>query len=160
MYASNFLPTTEAAEDIVQELFTTMWEKKITFLSFASFRTYLFNSIRNASLNYLKHQNVESLYLEKLKETYQDVHEDDATEEEVYHLLFSTIDRLPERCREIFLMHMDGKKNEEIALALNISIETVKTQKKRAIRFIKEQLGTVFYILLIYDLLPKSEYFP
>ena len=66
LYAINFLSSQQAAEDIVQDLFATMWEKKMRFLSLPSFRTYLYNSIRNASLNYLKHQNVESLYLERL----------------------------------------------------------------------------------------------
>ena len=71
--------------------------------------------------------------------------EEDTNEEEVYRLLFRAIDKLPTRCREIFLLHMDGKKNEEIATALGISIETVKTQKKRAIQSIKEQMGTCYF---------------
>ena len=72
LYAINFLSSQQAAEDIVQELFATMWEKKMKFLSLPSFRTYLYNSVRNASLNYLKHQNVESLYLEHLANTYRE----------------------------------------------------------------------------------------
>jgi len=140
LYAINFLSSQQAAEDIVQDLFATMWEKKMRFLSLPSFRTYLYNSIRNASLNYLKHQNVESLYLERLASTYREITEEDTNEEEVYRLLFRAIDKLPTRCREIFLLHMDGKKNEEIATVLGISIETVKTQKKRAIQSIKEQI--------------------
>ena len=75
----------ETAEDIVQDLFATMWEKKMRFLSLPSFRTYLYNSIRNASLNYLKHQNVESLYLERLASTYREItEEEDTNEEETY----------------------------------------------------------------------------
>ena len=58
-FAFRIVGDTLAAEDIVQDLFATMWEKKMRFLSLPSFRTYLYNSIRNASLNYLKHQNVE-----------------------------------------------------------------------------------------------------
>ena len=85
--------------------------KKMRFLSLPSFRTYLYNSIRNASLNYLKHQNVESLYLERLASTYREItEEEDTNEEEIYRLLFRAIDNLPTRCREIFLLHMDGKK--------------------------------------------------
>ena len=111
LYAINFLSSQQAAEDIVQDLFATMWEKKMRFLSLHSFRTYLYNSIRNASLNYLKHQNVESLYLERLASTYREItEEEDTNEEEIYRLLFRAIDNLPTRCREIFLLHMDGKK--------------------------------------------------
>lgn len=160
LYAINFLSPQQAAEDIVQELFATMWEKKMKFLSLPSFRTYLYNSVRNASLNYLKHQNVESLYLEHLANTYREIiEEEDTNEEEVYRLLFRAIDKLPTRCREVFLLHMDGKKNEEIATLLGISIETVKTQKKRAIQFIKEQMGTYYFLLPLCDILYSSKFF-
>ena len=162
LYAINFLSSQQAAEDIVQELFATMWEKKMKFLSLPSFRTYLYNSVRNASLNYLKHQNVESLYLEHLANTYREIieeEEEDTNEEEVYRLLFRAIDKLPTRCREVFLLHMDGKKNEEIATLLGISIETVKTQKKRAKQFIKEQMGTYYFLLPLCDILYSSKFF-
>ena len=145
LYAINFLSSQQAAEDIVQDLFATMWEKKMRFLSLPSFRTYLYNSIRNASLNYLKHQNVESLYLERLASTYREItEEEDTNEEEVYRLLFRA---------------MDGKKNEEIATVLGISIETVKTQKKRAIQSIKEQMGTCYFLLPLCDILYSSKFF-
>ena len=85
--------------------------------------------------------------------------EEDTNEEEVYRLLFRAIDKLPTRCREIFLLHMDGKKNEEIATALGISIETVKTQKKRAIQSIKEQMGTCYFLLPLCDILYSSKFF-
>ena len=81
-FAFRIVGDTLAAEDIVQDLFATMWEKKMRFLSLPSFRTYLYNSIRNASLNYLKHQNVESLYLERLASTYREI-----TEENLSHYL-------------------------------------------------------------------------
>ena len=152
LYAINFLSSQQAAEDIVQELFATMWEKKMKFLSLPSFRTYLYNSVRNASLNYLKHQNVESLYLEHLANTYREIiEEEDTNEEEVYRLLFRAIDKLPTRCREVFLLHMDGKKNEEIATLLGISIETVKTQKKRAIYNLSKNrwVHTIFFFLYV-----------
>lgn len=147
LYSKNFVLTNEVAEDIVQELFSVIWEKKMTFLSFPAFRIYLYNSVRNASLNYLKHQNIESIYIQQVTDAYQEITEDDVNEEEVYRLLFRTIDRLPARCREVFLLHMEGKKNQEIAEVLGIAIGTVKTQKKRAMQFLKEQMGTLFFLL-------------
>ena len=76
-----------------------------------------------------------------------------------FGLTGTPIDKLPTRCREIFLLHMDGKKNEEIATALGISIETVKTQKKRAIQSIKEQMGTCYFLLPLCDILYSSKFF-
>jgi RNA polymerase sigma-70 factor (ECF subfamily) len=146
IYAANFLATTETAEDIVQEIFTTIWEKKISFISLQSLKTYLYNSTRNAALNYLKHQNVETGYIQYMLDTYKEITEEDTNEEEVYRLLFKSIDQLPPRCREIFVLHMEGKKNEEIAQTLGLSIETVKTQKKRALQAIKKRMGSLFFL--------------
>ena len=63
-YAITIVGDSESAEDIVQELFSTIWEKKMFFRSLASFRVYLYNSVRNASLDYLKHKDVEGNYLQ------------------------------------------------------------------------------------------------
>ncbi|MEO4994211.1 RNA polymerase sigma factor, partial [Bacteroides xylanisolvens] len=58
----------------------------------------------------------------------------------VFRLLFKQIDKLPERCREIFLLHLEGNDNETIAKKLSLSIETVKTQKKRAMKTLRDNL--------------------
>ena len=75
----------------------------------------------------------------------------DVMEEEIYRWLFKTIDELPPRCKKIFLLHLDGKKNEEIAAQLKITLLTVKTQKKKALRYIREKMQDfgLLYILLI-----------
>ena len=64
-------------------------------------------------------------------------------EEELYRRLFKVIDELPPRCREVFLLHLEGKGNEEIPHSLQITLLPVKTQKKRAMRYIREQLGVL-----------------
>ena len=69
-------------------------------------------------------------------------------EEELYERLFRIIDELPPRCREIFLLHLDGKKNEEIANQLNISLLTVKTQKKKAMSHLRKRMGIAVIVLL------------
>lgn len=152
-YSAQFVDNYDAAEDITQDLFSKLWEQKITFKSLASFRIYLYNSIRNSSLDYLKHKNVESGYLQKvanMHEPYQlwESNEEDLWTEEVYRQLFLTIDDLPKRCREVFLMYMNGKSNEEISTALYISIETVKTQKKRGMAFLRKKLNKSAFFLL------------
>lgn len=155
MYSVNFVGRLSVAEDIVQELFVTIWEKRITFLSFTSFRVYLYNGVRNASIDYLKHQDIEEQYIASLSETYCEVGvEQDLCEEEVRRLLYKEIDSLPEKMRRIFLMYMEGRKNEEIATILQISVETVKTQKKRAVKQIKSKLGTLYYFLAVFEMFP------
>ena len=137
-----------------QELLSTIWEKQMSFKSLVSFKAYLYNSVRNASIDYLKHKDVEFDYLQKIIESHQeyrvgDEEEDDFFTEEIFRQLFMTIDSLPERCKQVFLLHMEGKKNEEIAAALYVSLETVKTQKKRAMSLLRKKLSPYHFALLL-----------
>ena len=116
-------------------------------------KTYLYNSVRNLSVSYLRHKNVEVTHSQNVAAA-EEYHLDAAGEEEffteeVYRQLFAMIDQLPPRQREIFLMCMEGKKNKDIAAALEISVETVKTQKKRAIKYLKKNLGDKAFMLLV-----------
>lgn len=155
MFAMRYIKEQGEAEDIVQDVFVAVWEKKEKFLSYQSFRVFLYNSVRNTCLNRIKHRKVEEKYIDYSLKNDNKTDETDyeLIEEEVYRRLFQTIDELPARCREIFLLHLDGKKNEEIASLLHLSILTVKTQKKRAMYVIRERLGHlgIFLLLLFAD---------
>ena len=90
----------------------------------------------------IKHKKVEEKYAayRQLHPENPELDDYDVMEEEIYRWLFKTIDELPPRCKEIFLLHLDGKKNEEIAAQLKITLLTVKTQKKKAVRYIREKM--------------------
>lgn len=153
-YATQQINSLEAAEDIVQELFIHIWEKNLYFENITAFQVFLYNSIKNASLNYIKHKNIEINYIinQAYKEEQGEVTEN-ILDDTVYRQLFEIIDSLPERCREVFLMYMKGKKNKEISEALNISIETVKTHKKRAITSLKKKIdkSSMLYLVLLFN---------
>lgn len=148
-FAMKYLGDSNLAEDCVQELFISLWERREMFLSYDRLRNFLYVSIRNTCLDILKHQTVEKKYASYYKEN-----EDEASQteeiigEEVFRLLFRVIDDLPPRCKEIFLLHMDGKKNEEIADTLRIALDTVKNQKKKAMRILRQRLGNFYFFLL------------
>lgn len=143
-YALQMVPH-DAAEDIVQESIATAWERKPVFLHEAQLTAYLYNVTHNTALNHMRHENVETAYrqqvLTKQNESMPDDIEDIIYKEEVYRQLFEAIDQLPPRQREIFLMAMDGKKNREIAAQLQISTETVKVQKRRAVITLHNKLA-------------------
>ena len=153
IFALKYIDEQGEAEDIVQELFVSVWEKEEKFMSYASFRVFLYNAVRNACLNRIKHKKVEEKYAayRQLHPENPELDDYDIMEEEIYRWLFKTIDELPPRCKEIFLLHLDGKKNEEIAAQLKITLLTVKTQKKKALRYIREKMQDfgLLYILLI-----------
>ena len=149
VYAFRFVSDADDVEDIVQEVFIAIWERDAQYPTYNAFRSFLYNSVKNAGLNHLKHKNVEEKYLASLNlEDEGDDIDLKMMEEELYRLLFKTIDELPDKCRNIFLLHLEGKGNEEIALLLNLSILTVKTQKKRAMSYIRERLGRVYFVMM------------
>jgi RNA polymerase sigma-70 factor (ECF subfamily) len=155
LYAMNFVRQKEIAEDIVQNLFVSIWERETTFISPLSLKAFLYNSIKNKSLNYIKHLEVEEEYAQFTLENAEEAIDMDREmdEEEIYRQLFLAIEELPARCREIFEMYMDGKRNDEIAETLSISIETVKTQKKRAIKHLKSRMSVYAFILIYFIIL-------
>ena len=158
-YAQKYTKREDIAEDIVQDVFASLWEENRIFPSQANFRSFLYISIRNAAFDYLRHQNVESRYIEEALTANRFLSDDSFQKEEVFRLLFKQIDLLPERCREIFSLHLEGYDNDAIAKKLSLSIETVKTQKKRAMKTLRNNLkeklqkkypDTSFFILFLY----------
>lgn len=139
------------AEDIVQELFSVLWEHRPQFSSMAQLSSYFYTTVHNSAFNHLRHQNVHNSYRQGIVEHLQefmlvDDMSDTFNKEEIYRQLFLAIDQLPPRQREIFLLCMEGKKNKEIAAQLDISAETVKVQKRRAINHLREELGATVWL--------------
>lgn len=141
------------AEDIVQEVFAGIWQRKPSFDHDAQLVSYLYNSTHNTALNHLRHENVENAYCQEQlslsKEIPSNVESDTLNEEEIYRQLFLAIDQLPARQREVFLLAMDGKKNREIAEQLQISAETVKVQKRRAVSALRKKLTPAAFLLIV-----------
>mgnify|MGYP003050076834 CR=1 FL=1 len=137
MYAMHYVRQ-EVAEDIVQDLMTLLWEKDTYFDSISAFHSFIYLFIRNRSINHLKHQKAELNYINyRQGESISDESE-----------VFQVIDQLPERCKEIFKLHLAGKKENEIASQLGISLSTVKSQKQKAFQRLKERLNPLFFFLL------------
>ena len=151
LYAMKRVRQREVAEDVVQEVFVAIWESSKEYNSFHGFRAFLYDAVQNRCLDYLKHKAVENRYL-----AYQLANHDDESEreynlmrEEIYRELYLAVRELPDRCREVFELHL----NEEIAELLSLSVETVKTHKKNAVRFLKERMGNLFVLLVMFRML-------
>ena len=154
-FSREFVGRQDVAEDIVSEFFLNLLNKNLHFSTEVSLRAYLFTSVKNRSLDYIKHKEVENRFVQNaFNETVFVDGWEKRLDEELMDILFAEIRRLPKRCREIFLLHLDGLSNEEIAVRCNVSIETVKTQKKRAKKAIKDNLERKkdinLYILLLF----------
>ena len=146
-YIRKYTEDQAAAEDIVQEVFITVWESKKVYNSYQGFKAYLYDLVQNRCLNYLKHKTVEEKYVSYVKVTEEEVEREyDLMQEEIYRELYLAVRELPEKCRGVFELHLEGKKNDEIAEILGISVLTVKSHKQNAIHFLKERIGNLFLL--------------
>lgn len=147
-FATKIIRDSNAAEDIVQDVFVNFWKHELSaFPNFKTIKTFLYNSVQNRSLNYLRDLDIRDRNYQRLELTEKD------DEHFIYHQIqsevaaevFAAIEELPERCREIFKMaYMEEQEEKEIARLLNVSVNTIKTQKLRAKNYLKERLGELF----------------
>lgn len=153
LYTKTFVERQDIAEDIVQDIIVYIWERDMTFTDEYSFRVYLYNSVKRRAINYLNRQNVENKYIDYLQNQPSELEsmDEEAFLEEAYRQLFTVINELPKRQREIFLLHLAGKKNDEIALEFNITVETVKVHKRRALEAIRKKLVPHIFFFLFID---------
>ena len=154
VYAVRMTASSDVAEDIVQSVFVDLWERRDDFDGGKDMRAFLYVSVRNRALDFLRHQKVKWRYAEISSAMPEGTDNPDNDEDfftaEVYQQLFKAIDELSSRQREIFAMYMKGRKNHDIANALGIAEETVRVQKRRAIQSLRKRLGAKELLLLFY----------
>lgn len=149
VYASRFVGNQDAAEDIVQGFFCRLWEDRKRLAGIKSFKSYFYSSIRNRALNYLRDQHGVSLEGIEIRKDEDFLLE--MMEEEVYRELYAAIQKLPEKCRQIFLLKLSGKENAEIALELAITEETVRSQLRRGREILQRKLtGLLSLVITLY----------
>lgn len=153
LFANQFTEDEETSADIVQDTFTKLWQIRDDFFYVHQVKAFLYTAVRNKSLNELEHSKVVLEYARKVIEKKKDSFFHDAVvEEETYRILKEAIDKLPDQMRAIMLLAMEGKKNGEIAAALNVSAETVHTLKKIAYKKLREYLKDYYYFLFFFYL--------
>ncbi|MXV17347.1 RNA polymerase sigma-70 factor [Hufsiella ginkgonis] len=139
------------AEDIVQDMFIRYWDRKEPLINNeASLKSYFYTSVRNASLNSVRHNKVTEQYRKQQDPApVQEAVLQAIIRSEVFAELYGAIAKLPEACRQISLKsYLEGMKNHEIALELGISVNTVKTQKQRALKLLRIYLRPELLSLL------------
>ena len=151
-YAFQILKDNATAEDVVQGIFSFLYESRPQFSSIHSMEAYLYNAIKNNCIDLLRRNDVKRKYEKEYSISSTSdilITEEELIREQVYKKLFAAIDRLPARSKEVFLQYMNGKTNKAIAEALGISLETVKTHKKRSMAFLRKELDEKDYIFIL-----------
>ena len=130
----------DTAQDITQDVIFKFWEKRDKYTTLDSIDNFLFIMIKNESLSYLRRLKSENERYSKLQ---QEESEDPKIlhtliEEETNQILINGINQLPPQAAHIMRLVLSGYDNKEIALLIDVSINTVKTLKYGAIRKLRE----------------------
>ena len=151
-FGLRFIDDIEVVRDVVQEAFIALWQRTGEIQDDSHRKAFLYTTIRNRALNYLRDRQVEQKSREKLWQLRDEENfRNEVIKDELYNYLCQKIETLPFMQRKVLWLHVDGLSNEEIARELNISVNTVLTHKQRARAILKEFLGKspdVFLMLL------------
>ena len=153
VFSKQIVKDVNTAEDIVQDVFSALWEKKIAFENLSQFRVYLYNAVRNGSLKHVTKNKHLQVSIDNPYASFREFHllptgEEDFYSEEIYRRMILAIESLPDRQRSVFLLAIEGKKNSEIAETLHISEDTVKTHRKRGMATLREKMSDDMLLLL------------
>lgn len=135
-YANKIVGSVEVSEDLVHNVFCSLWIKRKDLNLNRSVKSYLFQSVYNAALNHLQRQKVERKYIQERFAEYVKEElvlfpygEDNHQEKLMKEQLMQAVEKLPIKCRNILKMsRFSGLKNKEIAEELGVSINTVQSQ--------------------------------
>lgn len=158
-FCLKFVRIEEIAEELVQEVFIYMWEKRAALELKSSIKSYLFTAVKNKSYDYLKSKYAQTTFQSELLGDDQprvSLVEEEFDNKELAGIIRDGINQLPEKCRIIFTMSREGGMTyNEIAEELNLSPKTVKAQIGIGIQKLKAYLGTYWdkIILLIFSVL-------
>ena len=153
LYCYHILDDLETAEDIVQDCFVNLWNRKSLHSFSGDLDRFIFKMVKNQAFlflrEYKKRYNIQVSFSQESEISHYDTLDESSKEIE---LLYQTIDKLPEKCRKVFLMAcLNDKTYQEVADELGTSINTVKTQMKTALKFLRENLQEeLFFTLLLF----------
>lgn len=163
-FAQEYVVLEEDAENIVQDVFTELWEKREMLNMPINLIAYLFTTIKNKCLNHLRHKTIVHETANLLQEEYfitlrmnlnslEAFDQNLFSEQDIEQIITKALNTLSPKCKEIFIMNkIEGKKQKQIAAELNISINTVETQIGIAYKKLRVELKNYLplFIFLLY----------
>ena len=157
-HAVRFVYLKETAEDLVSDVFCKFWKTQAYTTITSSYRYYLFRSVRNEAYNYLRleFQKLDDIETAEIREAAFSQRPDQVLQfEEVAHQVEDLVESLPPQCRKVFFMsRFEGKKYQDIATELGLSIKTVEVHIVKALSIVRK--GMKDYWLMIISVLGNS----
>ncbi|MGQ8336199.1 RNA polymerase sigma-70 factor [Sunxiuqinia sp. A32] len=157
LFANKYISDLSVCEDIVQDVFIALWQKQKKIQNLLAAKSFIYKSVRNSCLDYLKHIKVEERYLEYKRndDEVSDSFIEEIIKAEAYSQVHREIDKLPNMGKKVLLLAMKDIPNEEIARMLDISINTIRTHKARAYRVLRNNLKDIFLYYIISKITPS-----
>jgi len=157
LFANKYLNDADLSKDAVQEVFIKIWENKTQFKNRNNVKSYLYTSVKNKALDYLKNTHLKTKSdqnIEELKHLESDsFFSREVVIEETFRMLEDAVNTLPKRCKSIIELSLLGYKNEQISETLLISVNTVKAQKRIAYTKLRPLLKNHHSLTVLYSLL-------
>lgn len=147
VFAMKYVKDKNVAEDIVNDVIVGLYTRRPRFDNLTALKSFLFTSIRNRCINIARDDKVRKRYLESAPR--EEFFLDNILEEEIYFLLKKKISTLPEYPRKVYELSLQGASNEEIAEKLSLTVDSVKSHKKRGKQILKEKLKGLMAFMFI-----------
>ena len=146
LYGYKMLSDQALVKDVVQEAFMVLWNRRVEFSTLLGTKSYLYSIVRNKIINHLRKDHPVSLEDHQVEEEKVD---NQISKEEAYKLVREAVAQLSGQTRKVVELTISEHTNPEIAEILGVSINTVKTHKKRGYEKLREMLKDNVYILLL-----------
>ncbi|HLR89450.1 MAG TPA: RNA polymerase sigma-70 factor [Balneolaceae bacterium] len=145
VFSNSYVKSLDVSRDVVQEVFIKIWDNREDFTINQSLKAYLYQAVRNHSLNHIDKQNHRRRLqrsLKKHRETLHDEPDSELNTEELTQKVWKLVEQLPERRRTIFILYRKhGLSYAEIGEVMEISRKTVENQMGKSLQFIRAQLN-------------------
>lgn len=144
VFSNSYVKSIDTSRDVVQDVYIKIWDNRENFVITQSLKAYLYQAVRNQSLNYLD-KNSQKIRIEenltRQREIDSEEHELELNTEELTEKIWKHVEHLPERRRTIFILYRKhGLSYKEIGEVMGITRKTVENQMGRSLQFIREQL--------------------
>lgn len=151
VFAHRYVDDWETCQDIVQDVFARVWDKRRSIRIETSPRNFLVTCVRNNCIDYLRREDLQSLWISsELKKNSDDTPGDIYSVVELRELLEKALAKLPENVRTTFEKNrFDKKKYSEIADEMHISVKTVESHISKALKLLREELKDYLPIALL-----------
>lgn len=151
-FAKEYVLSDEEAENIVQDVFLLLWERKDVLDVQISLVSYIFSLVKNKCLDFLRHQVVVNEYKKDLSlklSALELLNYTLSSEEDIERIVANAVNKLPDRCKQIFLKsRVEGKKYKEIADELGLSVNTVENQMAIALKKLRAELKNLLPLFI------------